>query len=124
MFAPRINKGPFVSLESFQFYGSGRFAGDIVEDAVDPVDLIDDAVHGGLEDLPGDVGGLGGHEVTGDDGAEDDGQAIGPVVAHDADAMHVGEGGEVLTQSLVCAGLVQLLTEDVVGLGRSGPCRA
>lgn len=53
----------------FQLDGSGRFAGDIVEDAVDPVDLIDDAVHGGLEDLPGDVGGLGGHEVTGDDGA-------------------------------------------------------
>ena len=53
----------------FQLDGPGGLAGNIVEDAVDTIDLVDDPVHGGLEDLPGDVGGLGGHEVAGDDGA-------------------------------------------------------
>ena len=57
----------------FQLYGSGRFRSDIVEYPVHAFDLIDDTVHALLQDRPGDLRCLGGHEITGQHRAEDDG---------------------------------------------------
>ena len=91
-------------------------AGNVVEHPVDSLHLVDNAVHSGLEDIPRNLGRLGGHEVAGDDSAQDNGQAVGAVVAHDSDAVHVGEGGEILAQVLVHTCLMQLFSENVVRL--------
>mgnify|MGYP007069933355 CR=1 FL=1 len=111
MLAVRINKGSFVSLELFQLDGSRGLGGDVVEDAVDAGDFVDDAGHAALENGPGEFGRLGGHEVAGQDGAEDDGHAVGPVVALDADGAHVGQGGKILAQRDIHACFVKLFAE-------------
>ena len=100
----------------FQLYSSGRLTGNVVEHAVDSFHLIDNAVHSGLEDIPGNLCRLCSHKVAGDDSAQDDGQAVGAVVAHDSDAVHVGEGGKILTEILVHTGFVKLFPEDIVGI--------
>ena len=61
----------------FQLYCSRRFTRNIVEHAVDSLHLVNNAVHGGLEDIPWNLGRLCRHEVAGDDSAQDNGQAVG-----------------------------------------------
>src|SRR6476659_7028295 len=57
-----------------------RLAGDVVDDAVDPGDLVDDAVGDAAEELVGERAPVGGHEVVGVDGAESDDALVGAVV--------------------------------------------
>ena len=53
------------------------FTGDIVDDAVNMGDLIDDAGGGAVEDVVGDTSPIGGHEVGGGDAAEGEGIVVG-----------------------------------------------
>src|SRR5689334_23378527 len=53
-----------------------RLAGDVVNHAVDASDLVDDAVADGRQDLVGQAGPVGGHEVLGLDGAEGDDRVV------------------------------------------------
>ena len=53
----------------FEFDRCGRFAGAVVEHAVDAFDFVDDAARGLLQDFPRQLGALGGHEIGGGDGA-------------------------------------------------------
>lgn len=93
-----------------------RLAGAVVEHAVDALDLVDDAARDLLQDVPRERRTLGGHEVAREDGSERDGMVVRPAVAHDADASHIRERGEVLAEGLVDAGLGNLFAIDGVGL--------
>ena len=97
----------------FEFNRCGRFAGAVVEHAVDAFDFVDDAARGLLQDFPRQLGALGGHEVARHDGAQGDGVVVGAAVAHDADAAHVRQRGEVLAEALD-AGLGDFLAVDGV----------
>lgn len=65
----------------FEFDRCGRFAGAVVEHAVDAFDFVDDAACGLLQDFPRQLGALGGHEVARHDGAQGDGVVVGAAVA-------------------------------------------
>lgn len=93
-----------------------RLASAVVEHAVDALDLVDDTARDLLQDIPRERRALGGHEVAREDGSERDGMVVRPAVAHDADASHVRERGEVLAERLVDAGLGDLFAIDGVGL--------
>ena len=54
---------------SFPLNRRWGFTGDIVDDAVNMGDLIDDAGGGAVEDVVGDTSPIGGHEVGGGDAA-------------------------------------------------------
>ena len=53
----------------FPLHRCGGFAGDIVGDAVDVGDFVDDADGDTVQDFVGDSGPLSGHKVGGGDGA-------------------------------------------------------
>ena len=76
------------------------FTGDIVDDAVNMGDLIDDAGGGAVEDVVGDTSPIGGHEVGGGDAAEGEGIVVGAAVAHDADGAHIRQHGEILADAV------------------------
>ena len=77
-----------------------RFCGVVKHDAVDVLDLVHDAVGGGGDGLRRQDRDLGGHEIRRGDGAQSDGVVVGALVAHDADAAHVGQRGKVLARAL------------------------
>ena len=91
------------------------FTGDIVDDAVNMGDLIDDAGGGAVEDVVGDTSPIGGHEVGGGDAAEGEGIVVGAAVAHDTDGAHIRQHGEILADAVGEACVCQLLAEDGVG---------
>lgn len=93
-----------------------RLASAVVEHAVDALDLVDDAARDLLQDVPRERRTLSGHEVAREDGPERDGIVVRPAVAHDADASHIRERGEVLSERLVDASLGDLFAIDGVGL--------
>ena len=93
-----------------------RLAGAVVEHAIDALDLVDDAARDLLQDVPRERRTLSGHEVAREDGSERYGMVVRPAVAHDADASHVRERGEVLTECLVDAGSGDLFAIDSIGL--------
>lgn len=63
-----------------------------------------------------EVAPVGGHAVQGLDDAQGAGVLVGAGVAHDADALHGEQDGEVLPEGLVGAGGLDLGGADVVGL--------
>ena len=93
-----------------------RLASAVVEHAVDALDLVDDAARDLLQDVPRERRTLGGHEVAREDGSERDGMVVRPAVAHDADASHIRERGEVLAEGLVDASSGDLFAIDGIGL--------
>ncbi len=103
----------------FPFDGAGGFGGDVVDDAVDAGDFVDDAAADAGEEVVGEAGPVGGHEVFGGDGAEGDDFLVGTAVAHDADAFDGEEDGEGLLGAFAeHAGGAQLVDEDGVGLAQ------
>ena len=48
---------------SFPLHRCGGLAGDVVDNSVDALDLVDDAAADLVEQLVGDAGPVGGHEV-------------------------------------------------------------
>ena len=63
-------------MQSFPLNRRWGFTGDIVDDAVNMGDLIDDAGGGTVEDVVGDTSPIGGHEVGGGDAAEGEGVVV------------------------------------------------
>ena len=80
--------GFFTGANLFPLNSSRRLGGNVVDDAVDAFDLVDYAGGAPFEDIVGDSGEVGGHEVGGGDGTESEGVVIGSAVAHDADRAH------------------------------------
>ena len=97
-----------------------RFRGVVEHDAVDVLDLVHDAVGGGGDGLCRQDRDLGGHEIRRGDGAQGDGVIVGALVAHDADAAHVGQRGKVLARALGHGQLIDLLAPDGVGILHDG----
>ena len=68
-----------------------RFAGYIIDDAVDAADLVDDSAGDKAEHFVGDLREVGGHKVQRLDGADGDYALEGPRIAHNADGLHRDE---------------------------------
>ncbi len=83
-FRIRVSSGPFL----FPLDCGGGFGGDVVDDAVDAFDLVDDAVRGARQEVGGETGPVGGHAVARGDGAEGEDVFVGTLVAHDTDRLH------------------------------------
>ena len=110
------------SLQSFQLHRGGGLGGDVVEDAVDALDLVHDAAGDGVEQLPRQTRKVGGHEVLCLYRAQRDGVVIGALVAHDADRAQVCERGEILVDAALEARPGDLLAEDGVRLRSMDNC--
>ena len=78
----------------FPLNGAGRFGGDVVDHAVDALDLVDDAVGDGAEQIAGQVAPVGGHGVATVNNPQGDNAFIGALVAHDADGFERQQHGE------------------------------
>src|SRR5665647_786920 len=72
---------------SLPLYRAGRLGADVVDDAVDTLDLVDDAARDLLEDLVGKPHPVGRHAVGACDGPHGDYVLVGPPVAHDANRL-------------------------------------
>ena len=68
------------------------------------------------QEVVGEAGPVGGHEVVGFDGADGDDVLVRPRVAHDADGLHRQQDGESLGDPTLEPGVLQLVEEDGVGL--------
>ena len=113
-----INQGFFGYRGSFPLDRCGGFAGDVVADAVDAADFVDDADGDAVEHVVGDAGPVGGHEVARIDRAQRQRIVIRPAVTHDADGAHGGEDREILAETAVEPGLGDLVAEDEVGVAQ------
>ena len=71
----------------FPLHRSGGFGGDVVDDAVDAVNLVGDAVGDGCEDIIRDSCPVCGHEVVRCDGTDRDDILVRSVIAHNADRL-------------------------------------
>ena len=89
----------------FPLHRCGGLAGDVVDNSVDALDLVDDAAADLVEQLVGDAGPVGGHEVLGRHSAQRKHAVVAAAIAHDADGARVGQDGEVLVHLLVFAGM-------------------
>ena len=112
----RINTGFLRCFVLFPLDGGGGLGGDIVDDTIDALHLVDDAGGDLVQHIVGDAGPVGSHEVAGGDGAERQGVIVGAAVAHDAHGAGIGEDGKVLVDVLVLAGGGDLLPVDGVGI--------
>ena len=101
---------------SFPLDRGRGFTGDVVTDAVDALDFIDNSGGNAVQYVIGDPGPVGGHKVAGGDGPESQGIVIGAPVAHDAYGAGVGKHRKILVQILVLTGFRDLVPEDKIGL--------
>ena len=95
-------------------YRPRRLTRQIIQHAVHPFDLIDDPRHTCLQNAPGYFTRFRRHKIRGEDRPEHDRIVIGPSVAHDAHAPHIGEGRKVLSEHSVCSGPRKLIPEDLI----------
>src|ERR1700722_11789959 len=101
---------------SFPFDGRRGFAADVVDDAVDAADLVDDAVAHLGEDVEGDSGPVGGHEILGFYRSYGDDAVVAAGVAHDAYRADGQEHREDLGGFAVEVGGGEFLEDDLVGV--------
>src|SRR5207302_2311281 len=80
---------------------AGGFGGDVVDDAVDAADFVDDAGRGAAEKFVRERQIVGGHAVGRGHCAQGADEIIRPAVAHDADAPHRQQYGEGLPDRIV-----------------------
>ena len=105
------------SLPSLPLYRRRWLRRDVVADAVDALHLVDDVVRDLCQEVVGQVRPVGCHGIGAGDGSERYGIVVGALVAHHADAPHVGEqDGACLPYLVVETPVAQGLDEDVVGL--------
>ena len=110
--------GFFRLLKLFPLDGADGLGGQVVEDAVDALNFVGDALGDVLQQLEGDVLHGGGHSVGGVDGADDGGPCIVALAVSDADGLHVGHGDKVLPDLAGKAVELKLLAEDSVSLAQ------
>ena len=96
--------------------GADGLGGQVHQNTVDALDLVGDAVGDLVQDLVGDLLDGGGHGIGGVDGTDDGGPALVAALVLDTDGLDVGHGDEVLPDLLGQAALVELLTQDGIGL--------
>ena len=80
----------------FPLYRCWWFAGDVVDDAVDVVNFVDDADRNLLEDFPWEFGKVSCHAIDRSDSADGNGVVIGTAVSHNADGADTCVDGKVL----------------------------
>ena len=97
----------------------GRFGADIVDDAVDAGNFVDDARRDSGEDVVRETAPFGGHEVDCRDGAHDDRVLIRPRVPHDADAPHREQHGKRLRRLAIESDGDNLVDDDRVRLAQT-----
>ena len=85
----------------FPFDGARGFGGNVVDDAVDAVHLVDDAVGDAGQEIVGEAGPVGGPRVLGGDGADHERVGVGAAVALDADRADRRHHREALPQLAV-----------------------
>ena len=107
---------PSITNYLFPLHRCRGFAGDVVHDPVDVLDLIGNAVGDGGKDVVGNSGPVGGHEIVGGDGADGQEVVVGSVVAHDAHSADAGEDAEELGHLALIAVLGHFIPENPVGL--------
>src|SRR6516225_3695889 len=110
--APRTKNQGLISLP---FNGRGRLRADVVHDAVDAPNLVDDARRDALEQIVRQTRPVGGHPVLAFDRANRRRVLIGALIAHDADALHRQQHGETLPQFRVPACPLDFLGNHRVG---------
>ena len=71
--------------ELFPLDGARGFGGDVVDHAVDSLDLFDDAVHHLIQQLPGQMHHFGGDSIDAVDGADGDNVVVGTLAVLDSD---------------------------------------
>ena len=103
----------------FPLNGGAGLGGEVVEDAVDVVDLGGDALGDVLEKGERDVFYGGGHSVGGIDRADDDGIGKGTLAVLDADGFEIGYRGEVLPNLALKTVFREFFAEDRVALAHS-----
>src|SRR6218665_1963660 len=101
---------------SFPLDRARGLAGDVVDDAVDAADLVDDPRGGLAEDFPGELEEVGGHAVGRGDRAQGQDVFVGAGVAHDAYRLDRQQHGEGLPDLVVEAGVADLFQIDGVGV--------
>src|SRR5204862_6563689 len=94
--------------------GGWGLRADVVQDAVDALDLVDDARADGAQHVVMDPGPVGRHAVEALHDPDGDDLLEGPLVAHDADALDREQHGEVLPDFVRELGLLDLLGHDLV----------
>ena len=77
--------------------------------------LIGNPVGDGCQDVVGDAGPVGGHEVVGGDGADGQEVVVGSVVAHDAHGADTGQDAEELGHLAFVAVFCHFVPEHPVG---------
>src|ERR1700730_16061147 len=110
--------------ELFPLDCAGGFGGDVVDDAVDPAHLVDEAGRGAAKEFVRERGVVGGHALGRGDRAQGADEIVGPAVAHHADAPHRQQDGKRLPDRVVETGVADLLQEDRVGLAQDVELRA
>ena len=95
---------------------AGRLRRHVVDDAVDALDLVDDARRGAAEEAHVEGIEVRGHAVVGCDGAKGADEIVRAAVAHDADGAHRQEHCKRLPDRVVEPGLPDLVEVDGVGL--------
>ena len=105
---------------SFPLHSGRGLGGDVVADAVDVLHLAYDAVGHLVQQLIGQAGPCGGHEILGLHGTQGQRIVVGTLVAHDAHAAQVGQHGKELAGGAVKARQLHLLAEDGVGIPQDG----
>ena len=100
---------------------AGGLAGDVVDDPVDPGDLVDDAVGDPFQQVGGKPGPVGRHRIVTCHGSDDDRMTVRALVTHHPDRADVGgEDGEALPDVALQAGGDDLAAHDGIGLLQHG----
>ena len=121
----QAHKRPFYRLlrgflKLFPLDRSRWLCGNIIHNAVDILDLIDDTGRDHFQHLIRNPCEVCGHEVRGSYPAESQCVVIGSSVAHYTNGTHIGQHCEVLVNAPVQSGLGDLLTEDPVSVLQNG----
>src|SRR5699024_7235616 len=104
------------SFALFPRNGCRGLTGNIVDDTVDTLDLVDDTGGNTVQYVIGDTGPVSSHKVAGSNSAEGQRIIVGAAVAHNAHGAGVGKYGEILVDVLVLTGGGDLLPVDGVGV--------
>src|SRR5438105_3215937 len=110
--APPPTMRTFMGLLPFD--GRGRLRGDVVHDAIDAGNLVDDASRDLRQDLVRQSRPVGGHPVLALHGPHRYHVAVGAVVAHHADALQRRQDREGLPERAIETGSLDLVDDDPV----------
>ena len=93
-------------------------ARDVVDDAVDAFDFVNDAVGDAGEQFVRQSHPIGGHAILAFDDAQSDGVIVGALVAHDADALHREQHGEGLPDAVIPVARFHFALHDGIGIAQ------